>query len=253
MTRLILALAIASLTVQLSAQTRNITNTRSSDEYGSGGSFSIGPRISNYSTDVDYAGIEIDSGRQSSFGLTGDYRNGAFVLDFLYDHDPENGISVVDLIPIEFGDYSRDRAEVTIGYSIAPMFDVQGGVRIDQISLGGRATGGGFFDGQDVEHQALTAGVRFHTVDRPGALGAYVLGRGYLGTTGFGDGGFFDDSNDNQIDATGFRAEAGVSIPLGNSNWRLVPAVEIERIETDNDFLRLDTNRLMLSFIYRMR
>ncbi len=54
-------------------------------------------------------------------------------------------------------------------------------------------------------------------------------------------------------DSTGCRAEAGVSIPLGNSNWSLVPAVEIERLETDNDSLRLDTNRLILNFIYRMR
>jgi hypothetical protein len=253
MKRLILALTFCALSLPAAAQ-YDIDNDRS-DEYGSNsGSFTIGPRVSNYSTDIDYAGLSIESGRQSSFGLAGELRNNHFVLDFLYDHDPEDGVSVVDILPIEFGKFSRDRAEVTIGYSIAPMFDVQGGVRVDQISLGGEALGGDLFDGQDVEHQALTAGVKFHTPDRRGAVGAYLLARGYLGTMDFGNDGFFDNNdNGEQMDSTGYRAEAGVSIPLGSSNWSLVPAVEIERIQTDDDFLNLDTNRVLLSFVYRMR
>jgi hypothetical protein len=249
MKRYLVALFTVLAAADAVAQIHSITTTRSRNTSMGPGTFSIGPRYSNYSTDVEIGGATIESGRQHAFGLVGDYRSGDFVLDFLYDHDPENGISLADLLPINFGTYSRDRGEVTVGYMVMPQLAVQGGVRLDQVSIGGRAFNQGLFDNVDFDHQSLVVGAQFQTPsDKPG-VGAWLLARGYVGTADFGD----DIVGDGQRDTTGWRAEAGVSIPLGGSRWQLAPAVEIEHLETDDDFVTLDTNRLMINFIYTMR
>src|SRR6476659_490584 len=110
----LLAVTLMACAAAASAQTQNIQTTRGGGSSYNDGVFTIGPRLSNYSTDVRETVTPLRTGRQSSFGLVGDYRNGNFVLDFMYDHDPENGISVVDLI-VDTGNYSRDRGEVTVG------------------------------------------------------------------------------------------------------------------------------------------
>lgn len=248
MNRYVFALIAVLATTELAAQ-YNITTTRSRTTGPTTGTFSIAPRYSNYSTDVEVGGITIESGRQHAVGVTGDYRSGGFVLDFLYDHDPENGISLADLLPFNFGTYSRDRGEVTVGYMVMPQLAVQGGVRLDQVSIGGRAFGQSLFDNVDFDHQALVAGAQFQTPSEKSGVGAWVLARGYMGTADFGN----DIVGDGQLDTTGWRAEAGVSIPLGGSRWQLAPAIEIEHLETDNEFVTLDTNRLMVNFVYSMR
>jgi len=123
----LIAMLLAS---SLSAQT-NIQTTPAHHASNSG--FTIGPRISNYATDVRTL-TPLDTGRQSSFGVVGDYRTGVFVLDFMYDHDPENGINVSDLL-IDTSAYSRDRGEATVGFAVTPFLDLQGGVRFDQMRV----------------------------------------------------------------------------------------------------------------------
>jgi hypothetical protein len=208
--------------------------------------FRIGPRYSNYSTDADIGLVTIESGRQHSFGLVGDYRAGVFVLDFMFDHDPENGFDVSDLLPLEFGDYSRDRGEFTVGWAAAPIIDLHAGFRIDTFSFGGAALGGDFFDNEDVEHSAILAGVRVQTpAGQP--FRVYGLFRGYAGTADFGGRGA-----GSQEDSTGWRAEGGVEIPIGDSNWRAVPGIEFERIDA-SPRLEIETNRFFVNFLYRFR
>lgn len=229
----------------LSAQTQNIQTTRNGG-YGNSGVFTFGPRISNYSTDIREAVTPLKTGRQSSFGVVGDYRNGNFVLDFLYDHDPSNGISIVDLI-VDTGNYSRDRGEVTVGFAAAPFLDLQGGVRIDQTRVGGVVVIG-FPVSTDIniDNQALTGGIKFHTDGNP--LGFFVTARAFLGSAkvDFGLG------NQN-TDTSGYRGEAGLNIRIGESAWSVQPGYEYDHFETKDLGIRMNTNRLFLNFVYRSR
>jgi hypothetical protein len=52
-------------------------------------------------------------------------------------------------------------------------------------------------------------------------------------------------------DSSGFRAEGGLKIRIGESNWSIVPGVEYDHIETKDFDLRLNTNRFFLNFVYR--
>ncbi|HVS31795.1 MAG TPA: hypothetical protein VMS98_10095 [Thermoanaerobaculia bacterium] len=241
---LIAALLFAMATTA-SAQISRIITT---PNRGSGtSSFSIGPRLASYSTDFR-AGARVDTGRQSGFGLVGEYRSGQFVLDFMWDHDPENGFSLADII-VDVGNYERDRGEATIGYAVTPNLDLQGGIRFDSVRIGGASFfGNPLFSALEVQHQAITAGVKIHTGDG-NPIGWYGVGRGYLGSADFDVAGLGVNP-----DTTGFRLETGISIRLGTSSWYAVPGIEYEKIQTDEDFgLELDTNRVFVSFVYRMR
>lgn len=210
------------------------------------GTFSIGPRISNYSTDMREAFTPMKTGRQSSFGLVGDYRNGNFVLDFLYDHDPENGIGLSNLI-VDTGNYSRDRGEVTVGFAAAPFVDVQGGIRIDSTRVGGVVVlGNPLSTDLNIDHQALTGGVRFHT--EPAPVGFFLLARGFIGSAkiDFGQGKV-------DTDTSGYRGEAGLDIRVGESTWSVQPGYEYDHFETKDYGIRMNTNRLFLNFVYRSR
>lgn len=218
----------------------------------SGSSFSIGPRISSYSTHVDGGPTgDLRTGRQTGFGLVGGYRNGALVLDFDYDNDPTNDAGVIGLI-VNTGDYQRSRAELTVGYALLPTLDIQGGFRKESVRLGGFALFGTSF-GTDfnLDHQAIVGGIRLHSpANRP--AGFYVLARGYAGTAKF------DDRNGSSRDTTGYRAEVGVPIVIGDSNWSIVPGVEYDHFETKDPIglsskLRLNTNRAFINFVFTTR
>ncbi len=208
--------------------------------------FEIGPRVSNYSTHLDTDFLTLRTGRVSSYGLVGSYRNGGFVLDWMYDHDPQNGISLTDLV-IDVGDYARDRGEVTAGFRIVPGLDLQGGVRFDDIRIGGVSFfGNSIANDLSIQHQAIVAGAKFHT-PTSGPASFYLLGRGMVGSAKFRDG-FREDA-----DTTGYRAEAGIPIRLGQSNWLIVPGAEYEHIEAKDVGFRLNTNRAFLNFVYSTR
>lgn len=231
----------------LSAQTGSSINTINTNRSGgpaSSGVFTIGGRLSNYSTNVREASTPIKTGRQNSFGAVGAYRNGPFVLDFNYDHDPENGLSIVSLI-VDTGNYSRDHSEVTAGYSPAPFLDLQGGLRFDTSRIGGVSVfGNRVATDLNIDHQALTGGIRLHTDTAP--LGFFVAGRGFIGSAkvdlGFGK---------NDSDTSGYRGEAGLNIRLGESAWSVQPGYEYDHFETKDLGIRMNTNRLFLNFVYR--
>src|SRR6266545_1855584 len=77
MRRTLFTLLIVCFAASANAQIQNINTTRSGGPTTSG-IFSFGPRVSNYSTDVRETLTPLKTGRQSSFGVVGDYRNGAF-------------------------------------------------------------------------------------------------------------------------------------------------------------------------------
>lgn len=208
-------------------------------------SFSIGPGISNYSTEVKSI-ASTDTGRQVAFGLAGDYRSGAFVLDYLWDHDPENGISITDIL-VDTGNYSRNRGEVTVGFNLGNFLDLQGGLRLDSYRIGGASfLGTSVASELDIEHQAIVAGIRVHTDERQ-PVAFYALGRGLLGNAKLDFGNVVGDNEST----TGFRVEAGIPIRLGQSNWRIVPGVELEHLETQDDNIEIDTNRVFVNFLFR--
>ena len=221
----------------------NINTTRGYGMTSDRSGFRIGPRYSNYATDVDIEIFTIESGRQHAFGLVGDYRSGAFVLDFNVDHDPENGLELSDLLPIEFGAYERTRGEFTVGWAAAPILDLQAGFRMDTFSVGGVVFGGDLFDGEDFDHSAILGGVHVHTPTRV-PFGLYGVARGYIGSIDFGGRGV-----SGQADSTAVRLEGGVEIPIGETNWHAVPGLEYERIEADPD-LKIETNRFFVNFVY---
>jgi hypothetical protein len=239
------ALVFLALLLVASAASAQQYFTPTGSRSGGEGSFSIGPRYSNYSTDVEIGIDSISSGRQHSFGLVGGYRSGSFVLDFLADHDPENGIDIIDIFPgVE--SYSRDRAEVTVGWSVLPSLDIQGGVRMDDVTIGGFGLGSGFFDVESFEFQGLVLGANVHTPQRQ-SIGAYGLGRFYQGT------GEFSESTRDNYDTSGWRFEGGVLIPLGQSQWTVVPGLEREHLEIEGGDFQLDTNRFFVNFIWTSR
>jgi hypothetical protein len=213
--------------------------------------FSIGPRISNYSTRIEGdPATTLRTGRQTAFGLVGGYRNGKFDLDFSYDRDSSNGTNLTDIF-IDADDYQRNRGELAIGYAVLPMLDLQGGVRIEEIRFGGFSLFGNPI-GSDLtmDHQALVAGVKLHSTTMNPA-GFYFIARGLVGTAKF------DDNADTQKDTSGWRAEVGVPIALGSSNWHLVPGAEYEKFDTKNfglgQKIRLDSNRVFLNFVFSSR
>jgi hypothetical protein len=243
MRRTLLATLIIACAATAGAQSL-ITTTRQPSH--NEGIFEIGPRISNYSTDVRESLTPLRTGRQSSFGVVGSYRNGTFVLDFMYDHDPENGISVASLI-VDTGNYSRDRGEVTVGFAATPFLDLQGGVRIDSTRIGGVVIlGNPVATDMNIDHQALTAGIRFHT--EPNPVGFFLVGRGLIGSAklDFGEGNV-------DTDTTGYRGEAGLNIRIGDSMWAVQPGYEYDHFETKDFGVRMNTNRFFLNFVYRSR
>jgi hypothetical protein len=243
MKRMLIAALMLASAATAAAQVHAIQTTR--NPYGTTSSFSIGPRLSNYSTDIDAGPSPFETGRQTAFGLTGDYRTGTFILDFQFDHDPENGVSLSDIV-IDVGNYERDRTEATVGFVIAETFDIHGGIRLDSIRVGGASIfGAPFLSDLELDHQALTAGFRLAADVNP-QVGFYLLGRGYLGSAKFDIVG--DDVN---TDTIGYRGEAGLEIRIGESKWWLSPALEYEHLETDDLDIRIDTNRFMLNFIWR--
>lgn len=210
--------------------------------------FTLGARYSNYSTEIEADVVELislDTGREGSFGIFGEYRAGRVVLTGSYDRDDSSGIAL-SFLPIDLADYSRSRFEGTLGYAVTPFFDIEGGVRVDSVEFGGTLF---FSEDLDFDHQALVLGINLHTPTiRP--VGWYGLVRGYVGTADLNLLGVTADT-----DTTGFRVETGVQIPLGLSGWQITPAVEYERIETDRSNLLdpgidLETNRLMLMASY---
>lgn len=239
-----LTVALMAMAVTAGAQIHQITTTRS--RYSGESSFTIGGRLSNYSTDVAVGGAPLETGRQSSFGLVGEWRSGKFLLDFSFDHDPQNGISLSNLI-VDTGNYERNRGEATIGYAVAPILDLQGGIRFDTIRIGGASFfGTPFLSHLDIDNQALTAGVKIHSADQMAPVGFYVLGRGYLGTAQFKIAG----PNVN-TDSFGVRAEGGVTIRLAETNWWVVPGIELDHLETNEFDVRLKTNRVFINFVFR--
>lgn len=205
----------------------------------------IGGRYSNYSTDLSLASIGFDSGRQASVGFLGSYRNGPLGLHAQFDHDLENGIGLGDFFGFEFAEYSRDRFEFAISYTVVPNLDVEGGFRSEEIRVGGVSIfGEPLFSDIDLQHQALMAGVNIHSETiRP--AGWYLSARGYIGTAEF-------DSFGTGIsdDTSGYKIEAGVPIALGLSGWEVTPGVEYERIESNDFGLEFDTNRFFVNFAY---
>lgn len=243
MKKILIAVIILTTASTAAAQSM-ITPTPRGGSSSSMDGFRIGPRLSSYSTDLDIDIFTIESGRQMGFGLVGDYRAGAFLIDFNYDHDPENGLQISDFLPIEFGQYSRDRAEASVGWAAIPYLDLQGGVRMDKISIGGNAIGGGLFDGEDFDYQAIFGGVRVHSAtNRP--FGVYGVLRGYSGTVDFGGFGL-----NAQADMTGWRAEGGFIIPIGESQWSAVPGLEYEYLDAEST-IKLETNRVFVNFVYQ--
>lgn len=204
--------------------------------------FSIGPRYSNYATDLDVDITTIESGRQHAIGLVGEYRSGSFVLDFNWDHDPENGLEIIDFLPIDFGRYERDRGEFTIGWAAHPAIDIQGGFRVDTFTIG--ADFDNFFFNDEFDHSAILFGVGVHTPTRR-PFGVYGKLRGFVGTIDFGGSGF----GQAQADSAGWRAEGGVEIPIGDSNWTAVPGLEFELLDADPEFT-VETNRFFVNFVY---
>jgi hypothetical protein len=237
---LVLALCAASA----SAQIARINPTRSAMPPADLDGFVLGPRYSNYSTTLDIELLTVETGRQHSFGLFGEYRSGAFMLDFNWDHDPENGFQIVDLLPFDVENYSRDRGEVMIGWTPHPYFDIQAGLRFDQVSIGS-FTSDVFFGGRDFDHTGLGAGIKVHTpTNRP--FGLYGLARGYLGSADFGD-----DSFGAQEDVMGRRLEGGIMIPIGETRWLAVPGIEYEYFEIGDREMAMETNRFFVNFVYR--
>lgn len=237
---------LLTLVLSFAATAEAQMQIRTTPVYGSGAErqgFSIGPRYSNYATDVDVEIFTIDTGRQHAFGLVGEFRSGAFVLDFNWDHDPEDGLQISDILPIEFGQYERDRGEFTVGWSALPVLDLQAGFRMDSFSLGGQVFGGDFFDGEDFDHSAIVFGVNAHTpTKRP--FGLYGKVRGFIGSVDF-DSAVFE----NQVDSVGWRLEGGVEIPIGESQWTAVPGLEYEWLEADPE-ITVETNRFFVNFVY---
>ena len=206
-------------------------------------SFTFGGRYSNYKTGIDVGPLSVDTNRTGSLGLLGNFRSGGFVLSGQWDHDLENGISVLDFLPIDVGNYKRDRVEIAAGYSVVPALDLMVGFRNDNVKLDTIGIGG-FSFGQKFDNQMGMAGIRLHSPSiRP--VGFYVDGRGYFGSAKFDIDHFGVNSDTN-----GYKAEAGVIFPLGLSGWTVTPGFEYEDIRSDRYDVKFTTNRFLLNFEY---
>ncbi|HVT44904.1 MAG TPA: hypothetical protein VMT00_10975 [Thermoanaerobaculia bacterium] len=207
--------------------------------------FTLGGRFSNYATDLDIGIVTIETGRESSVGIIGEYRAGVFVLRGQFDHDFEGGLSA-GLIPIDLAEYSRDRFEATAGYAPLPFIDFEAGFRMETLSIGGFSFfGNQFFSDLDFDHQAIVVGVNAHTQSMTPA-GWYGSARAYIGSADFEFEGLGVSS-----DTTGYRIETGVPIAIGTSRWHVTPGVEFEHIETDRFGFQIDSNRFFVNFAYR--
>lgn len=205
----------------------------------------IGGRYSNYSSDISGAGFSLDTGREGSIGFLMEYRLENIVLRGQLDHDFESGLGLFDFF--DLADYSRDRFEFSVGYAVIPRLDLELAVRFDSVSVDSFLFGD-FFGGSSVDHEAIGFGLHAHS-DPWVPVGWFVSGRFYIGSVDLGSGISSQDS-------TGVRLEAGLPIALGESNWRIIPGIEWERIETKDVAVgfggfELETNRFILGFAYR--
>lgn len=209
----------------------------------------VGARYSNYNTDLELGAFgdlfSVDTGREHSLGLNGEFRSGMFLAGAQYDHDFAGGINAVDFIPVEVAEFTRDRFEGWIGLAPLPYLSVDAGFRLDKITVSGSEFfGDPLFDDVDVDHTAFFVGAKVQTAtNRP--IGAYGLVRGYFGSADTGAAGVTLSS-----DTSGFRVEGGVPIAVGKSAITVTPGIEFEHIETDDIGIDFDTNRVFVNVSY---
>ena len=229
---------------QVTAQSQIPPDQRAKIEAANG--FRLGARYANYATAADIGLFTVDSGRQYSLGVLGSYRAGVFVLDFNWDHDAETGVDIGDFLPADAGSYSRDRGEITVGWSAWEYFDIQGGFRFDRFDITGVTLGNEVFEPGNVENNMILGGVHVHT---PAYYpwGAYGVLRGYFGSATFTSGGF-----NEEIDSSAWRLEGGLEIPVGNSNLRVIPGLEFEEVDVQPRFSTY-TNRFFVTLQYKFR
>lgn len=208
--------------------------------------FLIGGRYSNYSTDVSLPGFDLETGRQSSIGFLAQLRTQQLVLKGSADNDLGGSLSISELLPFEFDDYSRDRLEFSVGYAPTSFLDLDAGVRIDNFTIRNNVFGNEFFADEDLEHQALLFGLNVHSETiRP--IGWYVSARGYVGSADVDVPG-----TSPSIDTTGYKLEAGLPLAIGTSGWEITPAFELEQIDLDEEEFPMEiaTNRFIVNFAY---
>lgn len=207
-----------------------------------GGQF--GGRYSNYQVDVSIIELGIDADRASSVGVIGSWESGPLVFRGFVDHDFEANFSLFDFL--EIVDYERDRAEVSIGYRITDNLDLEGVARYDSIDVGvGDLFGDDLtasFDGAQIG-----AGVTFQS-SPDAAFGWRLTGRYFVGQV--------DVEEFDSVDVNTLRLEAAFPIRITDTPWTILPGIEYEQLETDDQFfsegflLDIEGNRFFIGLLY---
>ena len=204
----------------------------------------IGGRYSNYSIDLGLLGFSIDTERESSLGVVGQFESGPIIVKGFYDHDFEAGVSFFDLFNLDLATVQRDRAEGSIGWRVADFITLEGAVRWEDLSA--RT---GFFDIGDASLSGAQFGFGGTAHSKPDAdFRWFVTGRYFVGSVDVNDIG--GTGIDGSIDTNGLRFEVGVPISVGDSSWVVVPGFEYERFETDTSLIEVESNRFMIALQY---
>lgn len=204
----------------------------------------FGGRYSNYEVDFTSLGISVQTDRANSIGLFGSHRSGPLVFSGYVDHDFDADVGLFDFFDV--ASFERDRAEVSLGYGITDFVDLEGALRYDAITVGVAD----FFTESataDVEGAQLGIGASFHS--SPDArYGWLVRARYYFGEV--------DVTDFASLDVSTIRLEASFPIRIPDTPWVIVPGVEWEQFETDDQFfssgflLDIESNRFMIGLAY---
>lgn len=203
----------------------------------------VGGRYSNYATDLGIIGLSIDTGRESSLGVLGQFESGPIIVKAQYDHDFEAGLGFFGFL--DLATLQRDRFEGSVGFRVADYLTLEGAGRWDSLTASSGIFGG--FDDVTVQGPQFGFGATAHSA--PGDdFRWYVTGRYYFGSLDVDNiaGTGFDGS----IDTNGLRLEIGVPFGIGDSQWVVVPGLEYERYETEASLIEIESNRFFIALQY---
>ncbi|MBW3563410.1 MAG: porin family protein [Acidobacteria bacterium] len=204
-----------------------------------------GGRYSNYATDLGIIGFSIDTERESSLGILGQFESGPIIIKAQYDHDFEAGLGFLDFINLDLATLQRDRFEGSVGWRVADYLTLEGAGRYDSLTASSGIFGG--FDDVTLDGGQFGFGATAHSAPADD-FRWYVTGRYFFGSVDIDN--IAGTGLDGSIDTNGLRVEIGVPIGISDSQWVVVPGLEYERYETDSSLIEIESNRFFIALQY---
>lgn len=174
--------------------------------------------------------------------VVGRFTNGALLVEGRYINTSND--DEIEFFNSEL-ELERQSMEVAVGGRFGGMFEVLGGVRLEDFSI----TDDDFFDTDEdlfaSDHTLPFVGVNVQSA--PARFGVRGSGRYYIGEAEYD----FPLSADD--DLSGWTAELAFPIRVGDGSWLLEPGLGAEDFESDSGFYQIDSTKVFFNVGFTIR